>query len=208
MKSTPDYSFERAAPAARVAGVDEAGRGPLAGPVTAAAVILNPNDIPDGLNDSKQLSAKRREALYEQIIARAEVGYGFATVEEIDEINILRASHLAMCRAIADLPSPPGHVLIDGNLVPRGLPLPAEPVIKGDTRSLSIAAASIVAKIRRDHVMWDLAQQHPGYGWETNQGYPSKSHISALRNLGVTPHHRRSFKPVHDMLWQEKIITP
>ncbi|WP_147126247.1 ribonuclease HII [Shimia ponticola] len=206
--TVPDLSFESAAAGGRVAGVDEAGRGPLAGPVTAAAVILDPANLPEGLNDSKKLSAKRREAAYEQIMEMAEVGFGIATVAEIDEINILRASHLAMCRAIADLPKPPDHVLIDGNVVPRGLQLSAEPIVKGDARSLSIAAASIVAKIRRDRVMWDLAQQHPGYGWETNQGYPSKSHISALRNLGVTPHHRRSFKPVHDMLWQEKIITP
>ena len=208
MATVPDFSFEAAAKGIRVAGVDEAGRGPLAGPVTAAAVVLNPKDIPEGLNDSKKLSAKKREALFEHIMDRAEVGFGLATVAEIDEINILRASHLAMTRAIADLPTPPDHVLIDGNMIPRGLNLPAEAVVKGDARSLSIAAASIVAKIRRDRVMWDLAQQHPGYGWETNQGYPSKSHISSLRNLGVTPHHRRSFKPVHDMLWQEKIVTP
>ena len=208
MRTVPDFSFETAAKGIRVAGVDEAGRGPLAGPVTAAAVVLNPNDIPEGLNDSKKLSAKKREVLFEHIMDRAEVGFGLATVAEIDEINILRASHLAMTRAIADLPTPPDHVLIDGNMIPRGLHLPSEAVVKGDARSLSIAAASIVAKIRRDRVMWDLAQQHPGYGWETNQGYPSKSHISSLRNLGVTPHHRRSFKPVHDMLWQEKIITP
>lgn len=209
--SFPDLSFEIAALAAgatRVAGLDEAGRGPLAGPVSAAAVILDPENIPNGLNDSKKLSAKRRAALYIEIMEHAQVGVGFASVEEIDQINILRASHLAMCRAIAALPAQPDHVLIDGNMIPRELRLSAQPIVKGDTKSQSISAASIVAKYRRDCVMLDLAQQYPGYAWETNKGYPSKSHISALQNLGVTPHHRRSFKPVHDILWQEKNLTP
>ena len=191
-----------------VAGVDEAGRGPLAGPVVAAAVILDPACIPAGLDDSKVLSAKRREVLCAALFEVAQVGVGIATVEEIDEINILRASHLAMCRAIEALPVPPAHVLIDGNLIPRGLLLSAEAIVKGDARSQSIAAASIVAKTRRDAIMVDLAQQHPGYGWERNAGYPSKSHKLALQNLGVTPHHRRSFKPVHNILYQGKIVTP
>lgn len=191
-----------------VAGVDEAGRGPLAGPVVAAAVILDPACIPGGLDDSKVLSAKRREVLCAALFEVAQVGVGIATVEEIDEINILRASHLAMCRAIEALPVPPAHVLIDGNLIPRGLLLSAEAIVKGDARSQSIAAASIVAKTRRDAIMVDLAQQHPGYGWERNAGYPSKSHKLALQNLGVTPHHRRSFKPVHNILYQGKIVTP
>ena len=184
----------------RIAGVDEAGRGPLAGPVVAAAVILSPDSIPEGLQDSKKLTARRREGLLNLIIQQAEVGIGEASVEEIDEINILRASHLAMCRAIDSLPRQPDHVLVDGNLIPRDLTLPATPIVKGDSLSLSIAAASIVAKTRRDAIMWDLAQQWPGYGWETNQGYPTKCHKEALRNLGVTPHHRRSFKPVYNML--------
>lgn len=206
-KTSPDFSFEIAARtrgAARIAGVDEVGRGPLAGPVTAAAVVLDPARIPVGLNDSKALTAKRRDALFEEILAAADVSIAHASVEEIDQINILRASHLAMERAIAGLAEVPDHVLIDGNLIPRGLTLSAEPIIKGDARSLSIAAASIVAKVTRDRIMVDLAQQHPGYGWETNAGYPSKSHISALQSLGVTPHHRRSFKPVHNILYQEK----
>lgn len=184
----------------RIAGVDEAGRGPLAGPVVAAAVILSPDSIPEGLQDSKKLTARRREGLLNLIIQQAEVGIGEASVEEIDELNILRASHLAMCRAIDALPRQPDHVLVDGNMVPRDLTLPATPIVKGDSLSLSIAAASIVAKTRRDAIMWDLAQQWPGYGWETNQGYPTKCHKEALRNLGVTPHHRRSFKPVYNML--------
>ena len=199
----PDFSFELEI-GGRVAGVDEVGRGPLAGPVMAAAVVLNPDDIPDGLNDSKALSAKRRAALYAELMARADVSVGSASVAEIDEHNILRASHIAMVRAIAGLSVQPDHVLIDGNMIPRGLNLAATTVIKGDARSLSIAAASIVAKIRRDALMVDLAQQHPGYGWETNMGYPSKSHKEALQNIGVTPHHRRSFKPVHNILYQEK----
>ena len=206
-----DYSFERMAidrGQTLVAGVDEAGRGPLAGPVVAAAVILDPACIPAGLDDSKVLSAKRREVLCAALFEVAQVGVGIATVEEIDEINILRASHLAMCRAIEALPVPPAHVLIDGNLIPRGLLLSAEAIVKGDARSQSIAAASIVAKTRRDAIMVDLAQQHPGYGWERNAGYPSKSHKLALQNLGVTPHHRRSFKPVHNILYQGKIVTP
>lgn len=206
----PDYSLETEAlrsGATCVAGVDEVGRGPLAGPVVAAAVILNPAQIPDGLNDSKKLSAKRRETLCDLIHAQAEVGIGVASVQEIDTINILRASHLAMERAVAALPRQPDFLLLDGNLIPRGLTIPAQAVIKGDGRSVSIAAASIAAKIRRDKDMWDLAQQFPGYGWETNAGYPSKSHKEALQNLGVTPHHRRSFKPVHNILYQEKIIS-
>jgi len=199
----PSFDFEdqiRAPEGARIAGVDEAGRGPLAGPVVAAAVVLSRDLLPEGLRDSKLLSATRRDALLQLILDQAEVGIGLATVEEIDEINILRASHLAMCRAIAALPYPPDHVLVDGNLCPRELTLPATPIIKGDALSLSIAAASIVAKTRRDAIMWDLAQQCPGYGWETNMGYPTKCHKEALRNLGVTPHHRRSFKPVHNIL--------
>lgn len=203
----PDFSFETTAMArgaARVAGVDEVGRGPLAGPVTAAAVVLDPAHIPDGLNDSKKLTAKRREALFDVIMAQAQVSIAHASVAEIDALNILRASHLAMTRALAGLTPPADHALIDGNLLPRGLTLSAEPIIKGDARSLSIAAASIVAKVTRDRIMVDLAQQHPGYGWRTNAGYPSKSHISALQELGVTPHHRRSFKPVHNILYQEK----
>lgn len=191
----------------RVAGVDEVGCGPLAGPVTAAAVVLDPKCIPDGLNDSKKLTAKRRLELYWQLLDCADVSIAHASVAEIDEINILRASHLAMERAIAGLQVLPEHVLIDGNMIPRGLRLPATTLVKGDSRSVSISAASIAAKVCRDCVLVDLAQQHPGYGWETNMGYGSKKHMEALRSLGVTPHHRRSFKPVHNMLYQEKIVT-
>ncbi|UWR44937.1 ribonuclease HII [Phaeobacter inhibens] len=202
----PDYTLEAAAHGRgqiRIAGVDEVGRGPLAGPVTAAAVILDPENIPEGLNDSKKLSAKRREAVEASIFAQAEVAIAHASVEEIDSLNILRASHLAMERAVAALDPAPDYLLIDGNLIPKGLLQPAEFVIKGDAKSVSIAAASIVAKQARDRIMVDLAQQFPGYGWEKNAGYPSKQHREALVSLGVTPHHRRSFKPVYKMLYQE-----
>jgi ribonuclease HII len=202
----PDFAFETEL-GCRVAGVDEVGRGPLAGPVTAAAVVLDPKCIPEGLNDSKKLTAKKRLELYRQLLDCADVSIAHASVAEIDEVNILRASHLAMERAIAGLQVLPEHVLIDGNMIPRGLHLPATTLVKGDSRSISISAASIVAKVCRDCVLVDLAQQHPGYGWETNMGYGSKKHMEALQKLGVTPHHRRSFKPVHNMLYQEKIVT-
>ncbi len=208
--NTPDYSLETLLHEqgyVRIAGVDEVGRGPLAGPVTAAAVVLDARNIPSGLNDSKKLTAKAREALSPELHQRAEVCIAHASVAEIDDINILRASHLAMERAVAGLNPPPDYLLIDGNLLPRGLTIPAQAVIKGDGRSVSIAAASIVAKTCRDHLMVDLAQQHPGYGWETNAGYPSPAHKKALQILGVTPHHRRSFKPVHNMLYQAKIVS-
>ncbi|WP_413719077.1 ribonuclease HII [Silicimonas sp. MF1-12-2] len=199
----PDFSEERkliASGARLVAGVDEVGRGPLAGPVTAAAVVLDPNRIPVGLNDSKVLSAKVRDRLFDEIHSVAEVSVAHATVEEIDRLNILRASHLAMCRAVSGLPRPPDQALIDGNMIPRDLGCDGVALIKGDGRSVSIAAASIVAKVVRDRIMVDLAQQHPGYGWEKNAGYPTKAHREALLSLGVTPHHRRSFKTVYNIL--------
>lgn len=204
--TTPNFELEMGLIAQgykRVAGVDEVGRGPLAGPVVAAAVILDPRDIPEGLNDSKKLAPSRRFLLDDQLRSRSKFAIAEATVAEIDDLNILRASHLAMKRAIGALSPNPDYVLIDGNLIPLDLELPAQAVVKGDTRSVSIAAASILAKNWRDQLMVDLAQQHPGYGWETNAGYPSKYHKEALQNLGVTPHHRRSFKPVHNILYQE-----
>ncbi len=206
----PDFRFEteaHATGALRVAGIDEVGRGPLAGPVTAAVVRLDPARIPAGLADSKVLDAARREALFSEIMAVAEVGIAHATVDEIDSLNILRASHLAMTRALA-LIAPVDLALVDGNLLPRDLTCQGRAVVKGDARCLSIAAASIVAKVTRDRLMVDLAQQHPGYGWERNAGYPTKAHLAALLDLGVTPAHRRSFKPVHNILYQAKTVTP
>ena len=210
-KTRPDFTFETAAFArghVTIAGVDEVGRGPLAGPVTAAAVRLDPARIPDGLNDSKALTVARRDALFTLIMDSADVSIAHASVAEIDELNILRASHLAMERAVKGLATFPDHALIDGNMIPKGIGCSAEAVVKGDARSLSIAAASIVAKVTRDRIMVDLAQQFPGYGWDVNAGYPTPAHLRALLDFGITPHHRRSFKPVHNILYQEHSITP
>ena len=203
----PDFEFEKAAldnGAFVVAGVDDVGRGPLCGPVTAAAVVLNPAYIPNGLNDSKKLSEKKRLVLFDEIVENADYCIAHASVEEVDELNILRASHLAMERALAGLKRPADFALIDGNMVPKGLTIKSQPLVKGDGRSVSIAAASIIAKVERDRIMSDLAAEFPGYGWEKNAGYGTKQHFEALRTLGVTPHHRRSFKPVHNILYQGK----
>lgn len=184
----------------RIAGVDEVGRGPWAGPVTACAVVLDPRNIPEGLNDSKKLSAKRRDILFDRILATSDVGIAHVSVEDIDRINILQASLLAMKNALGALSAPPEFALIDGNKTPPDLPCPSECLIKGDGRCLSIAAASIVAKVTRDRIMVALSQQFPGYGWETNAGYGTKTHSEGLAAFGVTQHHRRSFKPIHNIL--------
>lgn len=205
---SPDFNFERAAPFGPVAGVDEAGRGPWAGPVVAAAVILDPATAPPGLNDSKKLSARKREALFAALSPVAEIGVGVATVAEIDRLNILRAADLAMARALGALPRAAGFALIDGNRIPPDLPCPARAIVRGDGRSLSIAAASIAAKVTRDRIMADLALRYPQYGWERNAGYGVPAHRLALEAHGVTPHHRRSFRPIHHMVYQEDQITP
>ena len=205
MGTSPDYGFEEKALQQgylRIVGIDEAGRGALCGPVVAAAVWLDPERIPAGLNDSKALTARQRSLLFDRIVAVADVGVGTADVDEIEALNILRASHLAMIRAIESLRYRPDFALVDGHLLPRRLPVRGEAVVKGDARVLSIAAASVVAKVARDRSMVDLAQQFPGYGWERNMGYPTTDHRAALQILGVTPHHRRSFRPVHNMLYQ------
>ncbi len=201
--SCPDFSLETElarSGCAWIVGVDEVGRGPLAGPVTAAAVRLNPDDLPQGLQDSKRLGGAARELLFAQIMARATVGIGHATPAEIDEINILQATYLAMHRAIAALPVPPDHLLIDGNRLPRDLPCGAQAVVKGDGKVMSIAAASIIAKVTRDRIMADLDQRYPGYGWAENAGYPTKRHKNAIADLGPTPEHRRSFAPIRKIL--------
>ncbi|MCW3846469.1 ribonuclease HII [Sphingomonas sp. LB-2] len=190
----PDFSHESRY-AGPVAGVDEAGRGPLAGPVVAAAVVLDPACIPEGLNDSKQLTAAKRADLCARLLDCARVGVGIATVEEIDALNILWATMLAMTRAVDALGFRPAMVLVDGNRCPRW-DHPSQWVIGGDGLCLSIAAASIVAKHRRDCMMIQLDALHPGYGWASNKGYAAAVHQEALRTLGPTPHHRRSFAPV------------
>ncbi|GIX12386.1 MAG: ribonuclease HII [Paracoccaceae bacterium] len=204
MEAGPD--LERAL-GGRVAGIDEAGRGPWAGPVVAAAVILDYARIPPGIDDSKRLTARRRAALFEALIAVAEVGIGRASVEEIDAMNIAQATALAMRRAVAELPAPPDFALVDGRHVPPGLPCRARALVGGDGRSLAVAAASIVAKVTRDRIMAELAREWPGYGWERNAGYGVPEHAAALARLGVSPHHRRSFRPVHKILCQYRPIT-
>lgn len=178
-----------------VAGVDEAGRGPWAGPVVAAAVILR-TQVPPGLNDSKKLSAARREALFEALQASdALIGVGQASVAEIDALNILQATHLAMTRAVEALPQPPGHVLVDGNRLPRWA-WPSTAIIGGDALEPAISAASIIAKVTRDRLMQALDAAFPAYGWASNQGYGTAAHAAALAKHGPSPHHRTSFRPV------------
>ncbi len=196
-KMLTNYEFDeqyRAAGVLHLCGVDEAGRGPLAGPVYAAAVILDPAVVIDGVNDSKKLSEKRREALFDEICEKA-VAYGIAcaTVEEIETYNILNATFLAMSRAVAQLGISPDLVLVDGNQVPRGITQPIETVIKGDARSASIAAASILAKVSRDRYMVALDQQYPVYEFKKHKGYGTKVHCEALQTYGPSPEHRLSF---------------
>lgn len=194
--SMPDFVHELRHHPGLVAGVDEAGRGPLAGPVVAAAVILRQEECPDGLNDSKQLSAAKRAALEGEIKARALCwAIGIASVEEIDEINILWATMLAMTRAVDALTHDCAHILVDGNRCPKWR-WASTAVVEGDAKCLSIAAASILAKEARDRMMIAAAADHPHYGWETNKGYGSARHLAALREHGPTPLHRRSFAPV------------
>lgn len=198
----PDFTLEQEA-GGRVAGVDEVGRGPLAGPVVAAAVVF-PTGVPDGLaallDDSKKLSAARREDAFFALRAHpdVEIGLAAASVAEITSLNILGASLLAMRRAVARLPTPPDLALVDGNRPPT-LPCPVRCVVGGDARSLSIAAASIVAKVVRDRAMARLDLRWPGYGWAGNAGYPTASHRAALLRLGATPHHRAGFGPVRQL---------
>jgi len=178
-----------------VAGVDEAGRGPLAGPVVAAAVILDPDRIPTGLADSKKLSAARREALFEDIVAAATVSVSSASAAIVDRINVRQATLSAMSRAVAGLARPAGHILVDGRDLPPAA-CAGEAVIDGDALCLSIAAASIVAKVTRDRMMDRIATSHPGYGFETNRGYGTAQHLDALRRLGPCPIHRMTFRPL------------
>lgn len=197
----PDFSHEKKYgrdDGKIICGVDEVGRGPLAGPVMAAALIL-PLDMPDAIlsqiRDSKKMTSKHREALFEPLTQLCRHAITEATVQEITDLNILQASMLAMQRAIAGLGVTIDTALIDGNRVPQ-LPCPATAIVGGDDKSLSIAAASIIAKVARDRVMKKLAEQHPGYGWERNAGYGTREHLEALQRLGITAWHRDSFAPV------------
>jgi|TARA_B110000003_G_scaffold253663_1_gene269138 ribonuclease HII len=194
----PSYKFDQDYETP-IIGVDEVGRGPLAGPVISAAIILNKEKIPEGINDSKKLSKKKREVINEELISQHSFAIGIASVEEIDKINILQASLLAMKRAVLNLNIKPQTILVDGNKLP-DLEYNMYPIIKGDSKSISIAAASIIAKVYRDKLMQDLSLQYPGYYWEKNSGYGTKQHLLALNNLGVTPIHRKSFAPIYNML--------
>jgi ribonuclease HII len=213
-RAMPHYIFEARVLKARpgpIAGIDEAGRGPLAGPVVAAAVILDRKRIPRGIDDSKQMQAGAREEAYTRIFACAlAVGVGEASVDEIDLVNIRQATHLAMARAVRALALQPAFALVDGNDAP-ALPCPCDTLVDGDARSVSIAAASIVAKVTRDRVMRSLHEDFPGYGWFTNKGYGTEEHLSALTRLGPCVHHRRSFAPVHNILYggrcEDSIVT-
>jgi len=191
----------------RICGVDEAGRGPLAGPVVAAAVILDRKRIPKGLNDSKQLDEETREELFPRIMEMAvAVGVGEASVGEIDLVNIRQATHLAMARAVRALAVAAEFALVDGNDAP-ALPCKCDTLVDGDARSLSIAAASIIAKVTRDRLMLRLHDEHPGYNWRSNKGYGTPEHYSGLRRHGVTVHHRRSFAPIREILQGVEIVV-
>ena len=206
----PNFDYEKQH-IGLIAGTDEAGRGPWVGPVVAAAVCFPDlkiaEELASQLNDSKKLSAKKREKLFDMIYqSGAFIGVGQASAEEIDKINILQASFLAMRRALEQIESD-GHkidfVLIDGNRHPRDWKWPSQEIIKGDALSLSISAASIIAKVTRDRLMCVLAEEYPGYGWEKNAGYGTAEHIAALKEKGITPYHRKSYAPIAALL-QEK----
>lgn len=203
----PDFSYEQQKineGYTCIVGVDEVGRGPWAGPVVAAAAWLNPNDLPLDATDSKKLTPKRREALYPVILEKAKVAIAEASVEEIDTLNIREATLLAMKRAVEKLETEHGikasFISVDGNALPKGLPCAAEAVVKGDGNVLSISCASIVAKVYRDELMSRLAEKHPHFGWESNAGYGTKAHKEGLAKVGVTEHHRRSFKPIKELI--------
>jgi ribonuclease HII len=204
----PDFAIEDRCRGI-VCGVDEAGRGPLAGPVVAAAVVINRRAFRGALratlDDSKRLARTERETCYRALLRSARVGIGAASRREIDTINILRASLLAMTRAVAALEIGPDIALVDGNIAP-ALPCPVRTVVGGDALSFSIAAASVIAKVTRDRIMRALAARHPGYGWETNVGYGTAEHCAAIRRLGISPHHRRSFAPVRLAIGEEPLL--
>ena len=197
----PDSIIERGFgwPQKLVAGIDEAGRGPWAGPVVSAVVILNEKNIPDGLNDSKKLSEKKRLSLYSSIYNFHSVGVGISSIEEIDSMNVLQATFLSMKRAVEDLNPQPEYILVDGNLDP-GLNFKTKCIIKGDSISISIAAASVIAKVTRDNLMLKLDKEFPNYNWKKNKGYGTAEHRNALELHGPCKYHRKSFSPINKML--------
>jgi ribonuclease HII len=197
----PCFKIERQFPMP-LAGVDEAGCAPLAGPVVAAAVILDRDKFPRGIDDSKKLTLEVREAIFGRLQKVAAIGIGICTVEEIDHLNIYWARMTAMARAVEALGAEPAWVLVDGNACPRWQ-RPSKAIVSGDAKCRSIAAASIAAKVTRDRIMADHARTWPGYGWERNRGYPTPEHIRAIRELGITPLHRRTFSKVREHLEQE-----
>ena len=207
----PDYFYEQEARKEGfriICGIDEAGRGPWAGPVMAAAVVIDPERLPDSvlaqLDDSKKIKKSQHRAIFESLRPKVDFAVGQATVEEIDDMNILQATFLAMRRAVEALPGSADFALVDGNKIPQ-LSCPAQAIVKGDSKSFSIAAASIIAKVSRDSIMDELAEQYPGYGWERNAGYGTAEHQRALLALGVTPAHRKSYAPIRKILGR---VTP
>lgn len=199
----PTDFFERRARkrgAEWIAGVDEAGRGPLAGPVVVAAVMFEGRRFPRGLDDSKKLTLEERLRLYDKILASGFVGIAVASRARIDSMNILQASLWGMTKAVRALPRRADHVLVDGNMLPRGLPCPGEALVSGDSRSVSIAAASIVAKVTRDRMMVKLSRRYRRYAWDSNKGYGTREHAEAIKKHGVCTHHRRSFSPIERAL--------
>lgn len=202
-KNNLDFSLEMATGYQLVAGVDEAGRGPLCGPVVAAAVIFPNRDveIPVIIRDSKQMTPAQRAQAYEWIVQNTVWAVAECSPSEIDELNILWASMLAMKRAVEKLRLKPQYCLVDGNRLPDGLE--GVPVVKGDAKSLSVAAASIIAKETRDRIMYDLAQQFPQYGWDKNAGYPTKSHLQAVEKYGINQHYRKTFGPIKERIKNE-----
>lgn len=206
MKIIADLSQEEACGCTPVCGVDEVGRGPWAGPMVAGAAILGAGHGIEGIADSKAISRNERERIAALLQERAMIGIGIVEVPELDRIGLTAANDLAMARAVKNLRQRPAYALIDGRRAPKGLSCPCRAIIKGDASSLSIAAASIAAKVMRDRLMARLAQVFPFYGWETNAGYGTAAHRAGLERHGVTPHHRRSFKPIADILLKEQRV--
>jgi ribonuclease HII len=206
ISASPDFSIENEIDAKIIAGCDEAGRGPLCGPVVAAAVIIPATaGIPCIITDSKQMTARGRAIAFDWIIKNCIVGIGQCSAQEIDKINILQASLLAMKRAIENLSIPPEFVLVDGNKMPKDVV--GRAIVKGDAKSLSIAAASIIAKETRDKIMRELSQKFPQYGWDKNAGYPTAMHLQAIKEFGINEHYRKTFSPVAKIVMREFVSS-